>query len=105
VFKIFPFLKRKKLSRQPGGKSCGIGTDMSHDGKHLENQLKIKIGDVLVKITRSSGLPPENELTAIIPRAEIRRRLYHDGKPAAEEEIILSSITLVDAPVRPPGKT
>ncbi len=102
MFNFFPFLKSKIFSRPAAGKPCGTGT--LHTGENIKNQLKIKIGDVLVKITRKSSLPPENELHAVIPRVEIRRRFYYDGKPVAEEEMILNSITLVDAPVRPTGK-
>lgn len=102
MFKFFSFLKRKTPSRPAAGKPCGTGA--SHAGENIENQLKVQIGDILVEITRKSGLSPKNELTAVIPRLEIRRRLYYNGKPAAEEEMILNSITLVDAPVRPSGK-
>ncbi|HBC94940.1 MAG TPA: hypothetical protein DCZ10_19075 [Pelotomaculum sp.] len=69
----------------------------------LENQLEITIGGVRVKINRCSAFPPVNELSAIIPRAEIRRRYYSNGRLTAEEEIILNSITLVDSPRHPTG--
>lgn len=72
------------------------------NGALVENQLEIKIENILVKITRCSGIPPQNELSAFIPRAEIRRRRYENGLLWADEEIILSSITLVDAPRHPP---
>lgn len=93
MFKFFPFLKRKEPLRNIHDKICGPNVQKARD--ITENHLEIKIGDVLVKITRNSG----------IPRAEIRRKLYYNGKLAAEEEIILSSITLVDSPLRQSNKT
>lgn len=91
--------KRKKpapgaAGRHPCPKPPGAGLG-------LTNHLEIRIGGVLVRICRCAGSLPDNELTAVIPRAEIRRRSYKNGKLAAEEEIILSSITLVDAPRHP----
>lgn len=103
MFKFFPFLKRKEPLRNIHDKICGPNVQKARD--ITENHLEIKIGDVLVKITRNSGIPLTNELTAVIPRAEIRRKLYYNGKLAAEEEIILSSITLVDSPLRQSNKT
>jgi len=89
VFKFNSF-KRKRLSRKA-----------SQTGEIIENQLEIIIGDILVKIVRFTTTKPQNELTAVIPRAEIRRKCYKNGVPATEEEIILNSITLVDAPRHP----
>jgi len=71
----------------------------------LENHLEITIGGIQVKIKRCSTFPPDNELSAIIPRAEIRRRYYHNGRITAEEEVILNSITLVDAPRHSPEES
>ena len=65
------------------------------------NQIEIIIGDIKLKIERETALPPRNELTAVVPRAEIRRRFYKNGFILAEEEIILNSVTLVDAPGHP----
>ena len=67
----------------------------------IKNQVEFIIGDIIIKIERNTTIPPKNELTAVIPKAEIRRRFYEKGCTFAEEEIILNSITLVDAP-RPP---
>lgn len=74
--------------------------------KKIEDQLEIIIGDILLRITRSSEISPNNELTVVIPRAEIRRRRYHNGLlTGIEEEILLSSVTLVDSPRHPPEKS
>lgn len=56
--------------------------------------------DVVMRITRRSGTPLQNELSAIIPRAEIRKRRYENGKVAVEEELIINSITLVDSIIK-----
>lgn len=100
----FNLFKRKKSTR--GGAAKLLGANFPPTEKLVENQLEIIIGDILVRITRNQDIPPNNELTAVIPRAEIRRRRYENGRLAgAEEEIILTSITLVDAPRCPSGKT
>lgn len=103
MFKFNPF-KRKKPSRSDA--NCLPGANFLSAKKLVENQLEIKIGDILIRITRCTDIPPQNELTAVIPRAEIRRRRYENGQlVGAEEEIILSSITLVDSPRHPPEKS
>jgi len=95
MFKFNPF-KRKKPARNAAGL---LSANFPRSGKLVENQLEIIIGDIVVRIIRSSDIPPQNELTAIIPKAEIRRRRYENGRlVGAEEEILLTSITLVDAP-------
>ncbi|TEB17704.1 hypothetical protein Psfp_00195 [Pelotomaculum sp. FP] len=93
MFIFNPF--RRKKQPEKNVKSSHAGD--SQNGK-IENQLEITIGGIRVKINRCSTFPPTNELSAIIPRAEIRRRYYSNGRITAEEEIILNSITLVDSP-------
>lgn len=100
MFKWNPFKRKRPV--QSTGKPPGI--QVPRHGELLENQLEIKIGDVLVRICRSSDIPPTNELTAVIPRAEFRTRRYEKGQLASEEEIVLSGITLVDAPRHPSEK-
>jgi len=60
------------------------------------DEAEIRICDVVVTMTRRGNLCVPAEFSAIIPRAEIRRR-YQDGQ-VSEEEIILSSITIVHSP-------
>ncbi|MDD4238994.1 MAG: hypothetical protein PHT62_10645 [Desulfotomaculaceae bacterium] len=93
MFRFNPF-KKKKPVKKP------VKTAHAEDARNgqIENQLKIALGGILLKINRRSTFPPTNELSAIIPRAEIRRRYYSNGRLTAEEEIILNSITLVDSP-------
>lgn len=103
MFKFNPFnpFKRKKPVPDAANKNSAKAF---RPGEPFGNWLEIRIKDTLVRIVRCSTTPPQNELSAIIPRAEIRRRRYENGRLAAEEEIILSSITLVDAPRHPPEK-
>jgi hypothetical protein len=64
-----------------------------------ESELVISFQDrVLMRITRRSAQPPNNELTAIIPQALLRQRFFENGQVVWEEELSLSSLTLVDAP-------
>lgn len=96
MFKFNPF-KRKQPARDGANKL--LCTNFPPADKLVKSHLEIKIGDIRIRIVRGQDIPPENELTAIIPRAEIRRRCYENGRlVGAEEEIILTSITLVDAP-------
>lgn len=95
MFKFNPF-KRKKTVR--GVPVKFPGANLPQSGELIENQLEIKIGDILVSIRRSTAFSPQNELSAFIPEATIFHRQYENGQLAAEEEIILSSITLVDSP-------
>lgn len=97
MFITNPFKRKKPASNHFGQKIAG----KSACAGLLLNQLEIRIENILVKIMRFSTEKPANELTAVIPRAEIRRRSYENGKLTGEEEIILSSITLVDAPRHP----
>ena len=95
MFKFNPF-KRKKPALDTAARL--LSANFPRTGERVENQLEIKIGDILISIVRSAGISPQNELTAVIPRAEIRRRRYENGRLTDEEEIILISITLVDSP-------
>jgi len=65
-------------------------------GCRQADEAEIRIGDVVVTMTTQSNLDVPAEFSAFIPRAEIRRR-FQDGR-LAEEEIILSSITIVHSP-------
>jgi len=69
--------------------------------KNRGNKMEIRINGVLVKLERIGDHTPANELSAIVPRAEIHRRYFKDGRLIAEEDIIVNSLTLVDAPRHP----
>ncbi|MGI6492369.1 MAG: hypothetical protein GX949_00960 [Peptococcaceae bacterium] len=73
--------------------------------KDRGNRLEIRINGVLVKLERCGDHLPANELSAIVPRAEVHRRYFKDGQLIAEEDIIVNSLTLVDAPRHPIADT
>lgn len=89
MFKFNPFRRRSPSSKA------------AQTGAMVANRLEISIGEIHVKIERITSTQPQNELTAVMPRVEIRRKCYLNGTPAVEEEMILNSITLVDAPRHP----
>jgi len=68
--------------------------------KPVENWLEIRVNNILLRIVRSSAAPPQNELSAFVPRVEMRFRRYENGRLVAEEEVIFSGLTLVDTPRR-----
>jgi len=96
-------ISKKKPVRKTGGflNSNVLQTKEITDGI-IKNKLEIKIGNIIIRIMRNNTTRPQNELTAVIPRAEIRRKCYQNGRLLTEEEIILNSITLVDAPSHAP---
>jgi hypothetical protein len=63
--------------------------------------MTIGIADVLMKVRRWSTLLTPSEITVVIPHVEIRRRFDKYGRKT-EEELILDSITIVDAPTHEP---
>ncbi len=65
--------------------------------------MEIEIDGVTVRVKRKLTLSVPHEVSAFIPRAEIRRRTYQDGQLAFEEEMILNSITIVHAPRHSPA--
>ncbi|OPX86165.1 MAG: hypothetical protein A4E53_03075 [Pelotomaculum sp. PtaB.Bin104] len=77
-----------------------LGANQPGAEEIVKNKLEIILGEIVVRIVRDNTTQPQNELTAVIPRAEIRRKYYQQGQLVLEEEVILNSITLVDAPSR-----
>ncbi|RJQ31619.1 MAG: hypothetical protein C4589_01500 [Peptococcaceae bacterium] len=67
-----------------------------------EAYVEINIEGVIVRVTHKVDLTVPHELTVVLPRVEIRHRYFENGQPAGEDEIILNSITVVDAPRHPP---
>lgn len=90
MFNLFKILKFKKAKADaPQLLKCSTCP--------YENELVIYFKNkAVMRITRRSCTPLQNELSAIIPRAELRRRRYENGKVVVEEELVLNSITLVD---------
>lgn len=69
--------------------------DLSRD------EIEIVINGVTMRVRRQTSLPWPHEVTAVIPRAELRQRRYQDGQLVSEDELILNSITIVHAPRHP----
>lgn len=65
------------------------------------DEVVIEIEGVVMKMVRRSTLKAPAEVSAIIPRVEIRRKTYENGQLTAEHEMILNSITIVHAPRQP----
>jgi hypothetical protein len=69
-----------------------------------EAHVEIEIEGVVVRVTHKVDLNVPHELTVVLPRVEIRHRYFENGQLAREDEMILNSITVVDAPRHPPEK-
>lgn len=90
MLKLFKLIKSKKAGKRTNPQQCSFCP--------FQNELLIYFeNDVVMRITRRSGTPLQNELSAFIPRAEIRKRRYENGKVTLEEELIINSITLADS--------
>lgn len=70
---------------------------------YSHDEIEIHIDNVVMRVVRRTNLPWPHEVSAFIPRAEIRRRRYQDGKLVSEDEMILNSLTIVHAPLHPPA--
>ncbi len=68
-----------------------------------KDETTINIAGVKMKVSRFSTLDVPHEVTAVIPRVELRIWRYKDGKLVEIEESILNSVTIVHAPRHPPG--
>jgi len=64
----------------------------------------VKIGELMIAMTRKIDLPIAHEFSIFIPRVEIRDRYYQDNQLLHEQETIYSSITIVHAPRPEPDK-
>ena len=64
---------------------------------YLNDEITIKIADVLMNVQRCSSQSVPHEITVVIPHAEVRRKFDKYGR-MTEEELILDSITIVDSP-------
>ncbi|MDF9409034.1 hypothetical protein L7E55_11790 [Pelotomaculum isophthalicicum JI] len=98
MLRFIPFKKKEKRLKSEKLSDSKI----LPDNQMISNQLEISIGGIMARLSRNNTAQPQNELTVVIPRAEIRRKYYNNGRLIAEEEIILNSITLVDAPLHTP---
>ncbi|WP_406677558.1 hypothetical protein [Moorella sp. ACPs] len=64
--------------------------------------VELHVDNAVIRIIRRLVYDLPHEVSAFIPRAEIRRRRYENGQLAWEEEVILNSLTVVHSPQRPP---
>lgn len=69
-----------------------------------KDEIIINIAGVTMKVSRFSTLPVPHEVTAVIPRVELRIWRYQDGKLIEIQEKILNSVTIAHAPRHPPGE-
>lgn len=69
-----------------------------------KDEIIINIAGVTIKVSRFSTLPVPHEVTAVIPRVELRIWRYKDGRLIEIEEKILNSVTIAHAPRHPPGE-
>lgn len=68
-----------------------------------KDEISIDIMGITMKVSRCSTLSVPYEVTAVIPRVELRTWRYQEGELVEIEEKILNSITIVHAPRHPPG--
>ncbi|MBE3582149.1 MAG: hypothetical protein IMW96_11060 [Thermoanaerobacteraceae bacterium] len=68
---------------------------------YSRDEIEISINGTTMRMVRHSSLPWPHEASAFIPRAELRRRRYQDGRLVWEEETLLNSITIVHSPLHP----
>ncbi|WP_258360826.1 hypothetical protein [Moorella sulfitireducens (nom. illeg.)] len=66
------------------------------------DEVELHVANAVIRLTRRLAYDLPHEVSAYIPRAEIRRRQYENGQLAWEEEVILNSLTVVHSPQRPP---
>lgn len=84
----------------------GISAPYNKDRKKEDLQVDevlIEIDGVVMKMVRRSTLSVPAEVSAVIPRVEIRKRSFENGQLASEYEMVLNSITIVHAPCHPPA--
>lgn len=89
---MWPFRKKKSTKKQ-------VSTSQYAQIECLKDDVELVLPGCSIKMSRNACPTLPHELSIILPRIEIRRRC--PDKPECEEEIILSSITVVDAPRHP----
>lgn len=70
-------------------------------GKHHQEQVDLNLAGLEIHLFRKSKIDTPNEITIVVPRAEIRKRCLNEDCSQFEKEIILNSITIVSAPRHP----
>ncbi|MGB9920928.1 MAG: hypothetical protein ACPLPT_09450 [Moorellales bacterium] len=94
---------RRKGRRQGSGPpQPGAASVPECAGETNCDEVAIRVGEVCLFLRRRLVRDLPHEVSAYVPRAEIRRRRYVDGKLVAEEEVVVNSLTIVHAPRHPP---
>lgn len=76
-------------------------SEVAADGTYNCDEVEIRIEDTCLRLRRRIAVDLPHEVSAYVPRAEIRHRRFADGKLVSEDEIILNSLTIVHAPRHP----
>lgn len=101
MFKLFP--GKKHPLTESGFTPGKIRKAFLFGGRHLQEAcVEINIEGVIIRVTHKVHLTVPHELTVVLPRVEIRHRYFENGQLAREDEMILNSVTVVDAPRHPP---
>lgn len=96
----------QKILGKPAAKGQGQAdgarsTDIAVDCGYNLDEVEIRIEDTCIRLRRRIAVDLPHEVSAYVPRAEIRHRRFADGKLISEDEIILNSLTIVHAPRHP----
>ena len=70
------------------------------EGYANEDRVFLNLDGLEIRLQRAFSYDMPHEVTIVVPRAEFRKRIWN-GDHAEEYEIILNSITIVHAPLRP----
>ena len=91
--------RRRDRSPQPP-----VGVAVPEPGGEANwDEVAIRVGEVCLLLRRRIVRDLPHEVSAYVPRAEIRHRRYADGKLVSEEELVVNSLTIVHAPRHPPA--
>jgi hypothetical protein len=74
------------------------------EGYRNEDRVLLNLDGLEIRLQRGFSYDMPHEVTIVVPRAEFRKRIWN-GNHVEEYEIILNSITIVHAPLRPPIET
>jgi hypothetical protein len=68
------------------------------------DEVELILPGLIIRMKRNLDIKDPHEFTAVVPRAEFRKKINSNNK-IIEYEVILSSITVVHAPRHPPGES
>ncbi|MBE3576579.1 MAG: hypothetical protein IMX00_02675 [Limnochordales bacterium] len=67
----------------------------------LSDEVHVDLPEIRITVTRHSDDPTPHELHVIMPRVEIRRECTRSTPAGCRTEIVVNSLTIVDAPRQP----